>query len=324
MCNRPGAGNRGRWGLRQSVPCGACMPLMIALMQTTRPCREEAPPAPPGSSRGARNPTPHLDRLRKEGVVFTRAYAASSVSAASRLAVLTGRYPSRSKNAQAQTRECTPAYELTDVEVLKTKLDDSFDLKNNLQTALRVRGYRTGVVGKWHLSSVGSDKWAYAKYQDHVRTVKQTGMDFVDGLYIAEMDQDDLEFSHNMEWVSSKAHTFIERSVQEQTPFFLYYNPTLPRSPSGKEALEKSIRNTPIGQLQEDPVSGMPSRSSVKERASTCCDYVTDRKVGAIQVSSSDAIPLCDGGADLGNDRWMMQWARFTRSCSTWAFSTTQ
>ena len=83
---------------------------------------EEAPPVPSNAPKGTRDPTPHLDRVRAESVVFTRAYAASSACSASRFAVLTGRYPSRSKVARQKTRECSFASTLTEVEVALTKL----------------------------------------------------------------------------------------------------------------------------------------------------------------------------------------------------------
>ena len=84
--------------------------------------REEAPPAPSNAPKGTRDPTPHLDRIREESVVFARAYAASSACSSSRFAVLTGRYPSRSKIARGKTRECSHASTMTDVTVSMTKL----------------------------------------------------------------------------------------------------------------------------------------------------------------------------------------------------------
>ncbi|MGH9310691.1 MAG: sulfatase family protein, partial [Vicinamibacterales bacterium] len=80
--------------------------------------------------------TPHLDRMAREGIRLTSFYAPASVCTPSRAGLLTGRYAVRSGmiNAIGPGAEASlPAREITLAEVLKT------------------RGYRTGMVGKWHL-----------------------------------------------------------------------------------------------------------------------------------------------------------------------------
>ena len=83
-------------------------------------------------------PTPHMDRLAREGMTFTDAHAVASVCIPSRLAIMTGRYPWRFRppetngpwgfiNPYMRPREAT------------------------LGTLLKGQGYRTGYVGKWHL-----------------------------------------------------------------------------------------------------------------------------------------------------------------------------
>ena len=94
--------------------------------------------------------TPNIDRLAKEGVRFTDAYAACAVCSPTRAAVLTGKYPARLLltdwlpagrwNPKAKLREgrfvrALPVEELT------------------LAEALREGGYRTASIGKWHLGS---------------------------------------------------------------------------------------------------------------------------------------------------------------------------
>ena len=85
--------------------------------------------------------TPNIDRLASEGVIFSNGYVADPICGPSRAGILTGRYPARfgmSSNF---------AYA-------------SFDHKHGLPVtettfATRVKnaGYRTGVVGKWHLGA---------------------------------------------------------------------------------------------------------------------------------------------------------------------------
>ncbi|XP_054441002.1 arylsulfatase H [Pteronotus mesoamericanus] len=86
--------------------------------------------------------TPNLDRLAAEGVRLAQPLAAASVGTASRAAFLTGRYPVRWGMASAfnRIRGLTwlggsgglPATETTFTELLQR------------------RGYRTGLIGKWH------------------------------------------------------------------------------------------------------------------------------------------------------------------------------
>ena len=45
-------------------------------------------------------PTPHIDSLASEGVLFNNAYATSATSTPSRYGILTGEYPWRNANAR--------------------------------------------------------------------------------------------------------------------------------------------------------------------------------------------------------------------------------
>ena len=74
------------------------------------------------------NETPRLDRLAKEGTLFTSFYA-QTVCGPSRSALLTGRYPFRSKGWSM------PADEITFAELFKNA------------------GYQTACIGKWDVSN---------------------------------------------------------------------------------------------------------------------------------------------------------------------------
>ena len=83
--------------------------------------------------------TPNLDRLAREGVRLTDAYANGAVCTPTRTALISGRYPQRVGLEWALG--ATPGDEERGLPVSGTSLPAL--LKNN--------GYVTGLVGKWHL-----------------------------------------------------------------------------------------------------------------------------------------------------------------------------
>jgi arylsulfatase A-like enzyme len=80
--------------------------------------------------------TPNVDRLAKEGLKFTNAYATSATCTPSRYSLLTGQYAWRKKGTGILAGDASMIID-TD--------------KMTLPSMLKSAGYTTGVVGKWHL-----------------------------------------------------------------------------------------------------------------------------------------------------------------------------
>ena len=82
-------------------------------------------------------PTPHIDKLAGEGMIFTDAHTSSSVCTPSRYSLMTGRYNWRSTRQASVTsgfsKPLIPTSRLTVASLLKS------------------RGYNTAMIGKWHL-----------------------------------------------------------------------------------------------------------------------------------------------------------------------------
>ena len=80
--------------------------------------------------------TPNLDRLCREGLKFTNAYATSAVCTPSRYSILTGRYPFRNSQAHILPGDAGCI------------IDPALDTMPRL---FQRAGYHTGIVGKCHL-----------------------------------------------------------------------------------------------------------------------------------------------------------------------------
>lgn len=80
--------------------------------------------------------TPHMDRLAREGLQFTDGHSSSATCTPSRYAMLTGEYPWRRTGTGIAKGDAALIIEPG---------------RTTLASILRDAGYRTSVVGKWHL-----------------------------------------------------------------------------------------------------------------------------------------------------------------------------
>jgi len=81
--------------------------------------------------------TPHMDRIAREGLVFTDGHSAGTVCTPSRYALLTGRYAWRTRTGGG---------------VLGADADCLIeDGRTTIASLLRAHGYSTAIFGKWHL-----------------------------------------------------------------------------------------------------------------------------------------------------------------------------
>lgn len=97
-------------------------------------------------------PTPAMDRLAAEGLRFTDMHSPSSVCTPTRYGLLTGRYCWRTPLKKGVLWGFSPAL-----------IEEG---RPTLASMLKARGYRTAVVGKWHLGLGRQEKTDYFKRLD--------------------------------------------------------------------------------------------------------------------------------------------------------------
>lgn len=136
--------------------------------------------------------TPHLDRIASQGMRFEQAYANSAVCSATRVALITGRYQYR----------------------LRAGLEEPFGREGDLglepgqptlPSILKEAGYRTSLIGKWHLG-----------YPPKFHPLK-SGYDRFFGIYGGAADY----FEHSTESASSLSGRLIDQDKEVDRPGYL-------------------------------------------------------------------------------------------------------
>jgi arylsulfatase A len=232
--------------------------------------------------------TPNLTQMADEGASLTNFYATASVCSPSRAGLLTGRYPVR-------TLISTPL--LATSNALNIVMDVlgrySYDVQGIpqdevlLPEVLQRRGYRTGLVGKWHLGGTpgylpndrgfdsfygalwSNDDYPYAIYRNHQIAIP------------APADQDVLTRNFTLE-----AQAFI-RSNKDQ-PFFLYLAHAMPHYPEHASA---AFQGKSGAGLYGDAVEELDW--SVGQIINTLQDLGLDKKT--LVIFSSDNGPWMQG-----------------------------
>ena len=165
--------------------------------------------------------TPNLDKLAKQGAVFTDCYSASAMCSPSRAGLLTGRVPTRigvhdwikEIYKKPQSDFHLPSKEITIAELLKQK------------------DYQAGIIGKWHLNNEfnsgnnsdpddqGFDYWYCTPV--HANPSHKNPHNFYDnGEAVGKLGTHESPV-FSSEVVADKTIQWL-RNLDKQTPFLLY------------------------------------------------------------------------------------------------------
>jgi len=160
--------------------------------------------------------TPNIDKLAKNGVRFTNAYAANPVCSPTRAAILTGKHPNR-----VNITDWIPGQDPKNRKLLGPQDRENLALKEiTLAEKLKEKNYKTCFIGKWHLGDEGffpEDQGFDVNIGGHHRGSPPGGyyspyknpklMDGADGEYLTDR-------------LTDESINFIKEN--NKNPFFLY------------------------------------------------------------------------------------------------------
>jgi arylsulfatase A len=175
--------------------------------------------------------TPNLERMAAEGTRLTSFYATASVCTPSRAGLLTGRYPVRTLMTNPLFPTHDPMNLLMDVlgrysyGVTGIPQDEIL-----LSEVLQRRGYRTGLVGKWHLGAkaghLPNDRGFDSFYGALWSNDDQPYAIYLDREIAVEAPADQDVLTQNF---TQAAQDFIRSHKND--PFFLYLAHAMPHMP---------------------------------------------------------------------------------------------
>jgi arylsulfatase A-like enzyme len=192
---------------------------------------------------GGRAPvSPMLDRLAAAGIKFTQGYANSPVCSPTRFALITGRYQYRLRGAAE--------------EPINSKSRGSTKLglppeHPTLPSLLKDAGYRTALIGKWHLGyppHFGPLRSGYEEFfgpmsggVDYFTHCASTG---AHDLWLGE--EEHVEPGYLTDLLSQRAVDYVDRMANQNAPFLLSLHYTAPHWPwetRDDEALAQEVKD---------------------------------------------------------------------------------
>jgi len=158
--------------------------------------------------------TPHLDALLRESVCMSQHYSAAPICAPARAALMTGRYPHRSgviDTISTGQMNCLATRETTMAQVFQAG------------------GYRTGLIGKWHLGHVADQYHPTRRGFDDCVCFHGGNTDYWDWTLEVNGGTREADGRYLTDVFTQDAEQYIERHRDD--PFFLYLAYNAPHGP---------------------------------------------------------------------------------------------
>lgn len=244
--------------------------------------------------------TPNLDRLGRQGVRFTDAYAGSATCSPTRFSLYTGRYPGRTRGGLAEP--------IADRSV---GLDPTHP---TLASLLRGAGYATALIGKWHCGYLpdysptksGWDEF-FGNFGGALEYYSKLGLGGEYDLYEGDAEYKDLRYYTRI--LTERAAEYVQRDHDK--PWLLNLNFTTPHWPwiaEGDTAESAEI----VRKIKKGGLGGLfhadgGSLAKYKEMVEDL-----DRSVGevlkALKRSGQEEDTLVFFASDNGGERFSYQW----------------
>lgn len=160
-----------------------------------------------GSRLAVLNPTPTLDKIANEGIIFDNCFVTNSICTPSRASIITGQY--------------SQANGVLDLEG-HIETEDQF-----LPQEIKKQGYQTALVGKWHLGRKPDFDY-YNVFMEHGQqgsyfdpSLTQTGMNYAK--YGSKEYEGKRYKGHSSDVITDITLDWLENKRDKKKPFFLMH-----------------------------------------------------------------------------------------------------
>ncbi|HEX8146630.1 MAG TPA: sulfatase-like hydrolase/transferase [Pyrinomonadaceae bacterium] len=245
--------------------------------------------------------TPNLDRLASEGVRFTQGYSAAPVCTPTRCAFVTGRYPARTpvglEEPLAWRRQ-----------LVEQKRDPGLPPEYpTVASLLKAAGYRTALVGKWHLGYLPKYGPVKSGFEEFFGIMSGGADYFTHKDSNGEADLFEAEVS--VERAGYMTDLLTERAVEylrrkHDAPFFLSLNYTAPHWPW------EGPRDEAFSRTLTGGYGGFTSGGSLKTYAAMMqsLDEGVGRVLRALEGAGLARRTLVVFTSDNGGERFSYHW----------------
>jgi len=241
--------------------------------------------------------TPVLDRLASQGLRLTQAYANSAVCSATRFGLITGRYQYRLRGG---------------LEEPITGPSDSYGVPPDhptLPSLLKAAGYRTALIGKWHLGSLpnfgplksGYDTF-YGNYGgaiDYFTHKPGVGPNVPEDLYEGETPVS--EAGYYTDLLGKRAVEFLEQQERHR-PFFLSLHYTAPHWPwEGPQDADVASK---LATLQHDDGGNLPTYARMVQAMDSSIGQVLKTLARKGLADNTIVVFTSDNGGERFSQNW--------------------